>query len=159
LADDSWPTDALLHRSGYVVFATMLSPLVEEMGIQLREQLGARLRQIRVWRKLRVDDVEAQSGLTSQYIYVLERGDGNPTMQVLVGLALVYRVDVADFFAFPSRKMLRHRARDLVRFVPNSGLVELVKQMESLAGTTFEQIEQAHEQGGAPQKRSTPSRR
>lgn len=110
----------------------MLAPQFEQLGAEIRADLGARLKYLREWRELRVHDVAASTGITTVYIYSLERGDANPTVQVLAALATVYRVDVADMFVFPTHTSLRQRARDLVRLVANEALPALVANMEHL---------------------------
>jgi transcriptional regulator with XRE-family HTH domain len=105
-------------------------------------QLGPRLKQVREWCGRSVADVAVLTGMTTQHIYGLERGDHNAALESLVALARVYQVDVADFFAFPAQTKLRHRARDLIRRVPDSKLDELVEAMERVSGTSWADLEQ-----------------
>jgi transcriptional regulator with XRE-family HTH domain len=122
--------------------------------MNLLGQLGARLKQLRSELQLRAADVASLVDVTPQYLHALERGEYNPSMELLDHLSVAYQVDVADFFAFPARGKLRHQARELIRFTPNAKLSAVVAALETAAGTTYEEIEQH----SAPKLKATSSR-
>lgn len=62
------------------------------------ERLGARLRAIRVERRLSIETAAEKAGLDETSVGRLERGQTNVTFGVLVALAIVYRITVDDIF-------------------------------------------------------------
>jgi transcriptional regulator with XRE-family HTH domain len=108
----------------------------------LRDQLGARLKQLREEQRLRAGIVSTHLKITPQYLHAVERGEYNPSMDLLEGFALLYQVDVADLFTFPAKDRLRHQARELIRFTHNVRLHLLLEAMEETAGITYQKIEE-----------------
>lgn len=134
---------------------TMLAAVFEQLGEQLRIDLGARLKAVRERRSLRVQDVAGMTGLTTVYIYSVERGECNPTAQVLASFATVYQVDVADLFVFVSGNSLRQRARDLLCQLPNEAMAAVVAQLElALKGATSESTPHRPQTATRPGRRS-----
>jgi transcriptional regulator with XRE-family HTH domain len=133
-----------------------LARLATEESPLLGRQLAARLKQLRQLRRRRVADVAALAGLTTQYVYALERAEYNPGLDVLQALARVYQVDVADLFAFPTKNDFGHRARDLIVRAPSEALDRLVAEMEATVGMTWADVERAL--SSAPRKLRALSR-
>ena len=117
----------------------------------IKKALGARLKQLREEQSLKVEDVAQWVGIDRTHIYGLERGDSWPSVEVLVGLATVYRVDAADLFVFPEMHV-RHRFRELARVIPNARLASLIALAEEHLGTSLEEMT-------APQKPAESPRR
>ena len=117
----------------------------------IKKALGARLKQLRDEQNLRVEDVAQWVGIDRTHIYSLERGDSWPSVEVLISLATVYRVDPADVFVFPDMHV-RHRFRELARLIPNAKLASLIAMAEEHLGTTLEEMT-------TPQKLTPPSRK
>ena len=114
----------------------------------IKKALGARLKQLREEQSLRVEDVAQWVGIDRTHIYSLERGDSWPSVEVLISLATVYRVDPADLFVFPEMH-LRHRFRELARLIPNAKLASVVALTEEHLGITLEEM-------ATPQKPAAP---
>ena len=62
-----------------------------------REFVGERLREVRERKGLSQDAAGTAAGLSANFVGSLERGEKAPSLETLVALASVYRVDVADF--------------------------------------------------------------
>lgn len=59
--------------------------------------LGARLRDLRIRKNLSLQDVADKVGASKAHIWNLEKGTSdNPSMELLVGLANLFNVGVAD---------------------------------------------------------------
>lgn len=59
--------------------------------------LGARLRDLRVRKNLSLQDVADKVGASKAHIWNLEKGTSdNPSMELLVGLADLFKVGIAD---------------------------------------------------------------
>ncbi len=95
--------------------------------------LGARLKYLREEQELRAPQVAATLGIEVSHLYAVERGDSRPSLEVLIGLAMVYKIDVGDLFTFPETH-LRHDVRELVRLTPNAKLAELKAAMLEVLG-------------------------
>lgn len=65
--------------------------------------LGRRLREIRLKKGLRQQDVQDR-GISYKYYQRIEEGKVNPTLRSLEKLALALGVSVFDFFQSPTRK-------------------------------------------------------
>ncbi|HPQ44218.1 MAG TPA: helix-turn-helix transcriptional regulator [Syntrophales bacterium] len=70
------------------------------MGIEvLKRQLGLRLKELRLNRGLRQEDLE-KWGFSYRYYGKMERGLVNPTLDTLLKLCEIFEVTLSDLFAF-----------------------------------------------------------
>ena len=76
--------------------------------------LGSRLVQLREEQALEVADVAVMAPCSREHLYAIERGTSWPSVELLLALAKIYKVDEADFFVWPG-KGPRHDAREQVR--------------------------------------------
>jgi transcriptional regulator with XRE-family HTH domain len=90
----------------------------------IRKHLGTRLKQLREEQSLRVHDVCAMLAIGAPHLYNVERGIANPSLELLISLATIYRVDVTDLFVFPEVHR-RHAIREQIRHTPNAKLEEV----------------------------------
>ncbi len=97
--------------------------------MEFRERLGARMRALREEEHLRAEDVAVAVGCTPEHLWGIERGQHWPGLQLLLALAIVYRVEVSDFFTFPGSHP-RHTLRELLRNIPTAVLEELTRLVE-----------------------------
>ena len=74
--------------------------------ISIQKQVGARLRAIRVEKKLTQEALE-EKGISSRYYSRIERGTANPTLGTLEGICKKMGVQMEDLFQFPSSKRNR----------------------------------------------------
>ena len=65
----------------------------------LKKQLGYRLRELRLAKGWRQEDLE-NSGFSYRYYGKIERGLVNPTLETLVRLSDIFEVSLADLFRF-----------------------------------------------------------
>lgn len=99
----------------------------------IRLQLGTRLRALREEQALRAVDAASLIGVEVAHLYNIERGVAAPSLDLLIAFAMLYRVDVADLFAFPGMNA-RHDLRELVRLCPNGKLDEARASLAHIAG-------------------------
>jgi DNA-binding XRE family transcriptional regulator len=97
----------------------------------LKKLLGARIRQLREEQALTVAQVAESVGLQFSHMYAIERGDNAPSLEVMAALAALFKVDVADLFAFPSSHP-RHELRELLRGIPNAKLEDARAALEAV---------------------------
>lgn len=98
----------------------------------LRVRLGTRLKALREEAHLRAEDVAGAVQCTPDHLWAVERGAVWPGTQLLVALAVVYRVDVADIFTFPGSHP-RHTARERLRALPNAAMDEAIEALDQVA--------------------------
>lgn len=65
----------------------------------LRGRVGARLRQLRLARKLTQAQLAERAGLSDKFLGELERGRGNPTLTTLAALSEALGVRLVDLLA------------------------------------------------------------
>lgn len=124
----------------------MLASRLEKMSFaSVRKALGARLKQLREEQGLRVEQVAHSIGVDRTHIYGIERGDVWPSLEVMISLAVAYRVDPADLLVFPDQHV-RHKFRELARLVPNAKLAAVIALVEKHLGLSLEELTTA----GAP---------
>ncbi len=63
--------------------------------------LGARVKELRLERAIRVFELASTLGYNRSALYQLERGTYTPGIPLLVGLAQAFKVDELDFLVFP----------------------------------------------------------
>jgi transcriptional regulator with XRE-family HTH domain len=61
--------------------------------------VGEQIRQIRRWRGLTQSDLAEASGLSSNTLSLIERGQSSPTLSTLQKIAAALQIDINDFFA------------------------------------------------------------
>ena len=65
-----------------------------------REALGSNLRKTRESKKLTQSEVASQAGIHVNYYARIERGEENPSFDVLYAISKALKVKVADLFPF-----------------------------------------------------------
>lgn len=81
----------------------MLSIMVESSS-DLNEQLARRVRDLRATRRLSIEGLAHQSGVSRSMISLIERGESSPTAAVLERLAAGLGVPLASLFDTPARQ-------------------------------------------------------
>jgi transcriptional regulator with XRE-family HTH domain len=104
----------------------------------LKKLLGSRLKQLRQEQDLQVERVAEWVRVDRTHIYNVERGEKEPSIDLLSRLATAYHVDMVDLFTFPEEHV-RHRWRELARIIPNAKLASLVAMVEAELGESLEQ--------------------
>lgn len=66
---------------------------------KLQKQLGLRLKELRLAKGLKQEDLE-DYGFSYRHYGKLERGAVNPTLETLVRLSEIFKVSLPDLFAF-----------------------------------------------------------
>lgn len=103
----------------------------------VRKLLGARVKQLREEESFTVAQAAAALGIDASHLYGIERGDYAPSLETLVGLATLYKVDMTDMFVFPGTH-LRHDLRELMRSIPNAKLADVKAAVEQALGTRLD---------------------
>ena len=70
----------------------------------LREQVGARLKQLRQGRRLTQEQLAERAGLSYKFVGEVERGKGNPTLTTLAALSEALGVGLIDLLGLESEK-------------------------------------------------------
>jgi transcriptional regulator with XRE-family HTH domain len=71
---------------------------------KLKKQLGLRLKELRLERNLKQEQIEEKFGFSYRYLGRLERGAVNPTLETLLKLCKIYKVSMSDLFMFSDVK-------------------------------------------------------
>lgn len=103
----------------------------------LRGQLGARLRQLRLARRFTQEQLAERAGLSYKFIGEVERGRGNPTLTTLSALSDALGVGLIDLLGLDAeRPRLTPRQASQVRDALASleSLVELSAPPEKTRG-------------------------
>jgi len=79
----------------------------------LKRQLGYRLKELRLARNLKQEDLETW-GFSYRYYGKLERGLVNPTIETLSRLCQIFQVDLADLFLFLESREIASDDREAV---------------------------------------------
>ena len=97
-------------------------------------QVGAKLRALRLRKKMRLVELARHTGLSAAMLSKLERGVAFPTLPTLLRIALVFGVGLDHFFtAGATQKMLGIvRKQDRTRFGERLGGREVVWEFECL---------------------------
>lgn len=66
-----------------------------------REIVARNVRRLRVARDISAEVLAADAEIDRAYMSLIERGLGNPTVDMLEKLAAVLRVELAEFFVLP----------------------------------------------------------
>jgi transcriptional regulator with XRE-family HTH domain len=95
----------------------------------LKKLIGPRLKQLRLERDLSVVDICERTGLSRNWVYVLERGEHEPSLETVARFADVLGVDENDILTFPE-STIRHEVIDLTRHVSLDVLHEMKRMMK-----------------------------
>src|SRR5262245_44954010 len=118
--------------------------------------LGSRLIQLREEQALKVDDVAIMALCSREHLYAVERGTSWPSVEMLLALAKIYKVDEADFFVWPG-KGPRHDAREQVRLGSPKTLVALLSGLPAVAPMPIKERDRRRGPRKRPAKRAAPS--
>ena len=66
-------------------------------------RVGARLKQLRLARKLTQERLAEAAGLSYKFVGEIERGMANPTLSTLEALAVALQVNISDFLSDEGR--------------------------------------------------------
>ena len=105
-------------------------------GIVGIEELGRRIRKLRVERRMTLKQVEQASGLSATHLSEIERGRTSPTIGALVRIARALNKDASYFIEAEERPDVAHMTREQVRTVSSKtpGLtIESLTRMHSEA--------------------------
>jgi transcriptional regulator with XRE-family HTH domain len=91
--------------------------------------LGARIKELRLEQHKRAIEVAVGINVDPSHYYAIERGTAQPSLDAIIGLARMLKVDEADLFIWPGTGA-RADLHDIVRRVPNASLAELKQQLE-----------------------------
>src|SRR5262245_3559460 len=79
------------------------------------EELGRRIRKLRLERRMTLKQVEQASDLSATHLSEIERGRTSPTIGALVRIARALRKDASYFIEAEERAEAAHVTRELVR--------------------------------------------
>ena len=77
-------------------------PGITRAARNVRRDLGIRIRELRVGKKLSQEKAAEAIGVHAKHLQRLELGIGNATVTTLVAIAMAYGVHVQDLFDAPS---------------------------------------------------------
>ncbi len=87
------------------------------------EELGRRIRKLRLEHRLTLKQVEESSGLSATHLSEIERGRTSPTIGALVRIARALHKDASFFIETEEREDVSHQLREQPRrFSPASGV-------------------------------------
>jgi transcriptional regulator with XRE-family HTH domain len=95
----------------------------------VKKLIGPRIRQLRLERGLSVMDLCEATGLSRNWVYVLERGDHEPSLETVARLADVLGCDENDLLTFPD-SAIRHAVIDLTRHASLDVLQEMKRLLQ-----------------------------
>lgn len=88
----------------------------------LLDEFAARVRRLRAERGWSLADLAAATGMSRSYLSRVERGDRQPTLAVLVGLARAFGITVGELaYLEPTSRVLERRAEVDWAVVPATG--------------------------------------
>lgn len=64
----------------------------------IQRQLGMRVRYLRMQKKLSQEDLALEAGINKNYLSDLERGNRNPTVEVLNKIAQALEIPISTLF-------------------------------------------------------------
>ncbi len=107
--------------------------------------LGQRLRARRVGLNLTLAEVADRAGLSLPYVSNLERGRGNPTLEVMQALARALETTMTSLVGDqettePLAALLADAPRSLIPFSRTKQFAEAVSQLAEAQGTTTEEM-------------------
>jgi transcriptional regulator with XRE-family HTH domain len=100
------------------------------------KQLGARIKQLRKRMRLTQEELAEKCGIHYKFLGGIERGDQNPTIMVLAGIAAGLNVRLADLFdyeiATSTPQNLRKQLLDGIRRIGDPEVSILYRLFRSL---------------------------
>ncbi|ABW68514.1 helix-turn-helix domain-containing protein [Desulfosudis oleivorans] len=98
----------------------------------LKKRLGIRLKELRLAKNLKQEDIEKKHGFNYRYYGRLERGEINPSLETLNKLCEIFDVSLAALFQFlnPDDKLSTERESISVKvsqILNNAGAAKLKK--------------------------------
>jgi transcriptional regulator with XRE-family HTH domain len=104
--------------------------------METKQLLGARIKSLRRARERTQEEVAERVGLSVNYLSRIERGLENPTLDLLLGIAEMLKVEPVDLFTFeheePDPKRLRQFLARLVAEAKDHQLSHAVKVLRSV---------------------------
>jgi transcriptional regulator with XRE-family HTH domain len=100
-----------------------------------RKRLGARIKQLRQVRQETQERLAERIDINPKYLSSIERGEENPTLDLLIRVAKGLRVELYELFMFEaegSPDQLRQRLSGLLAEVPADELRQMVRVLEAL---------------------------
>ena len=98
------PKETLIGRVSYIndnsiLYSVILRPsTVLSLGMNIRRLVGTNLRRLRLQRHLSQETLAFEAEVARAYMSGIERGQENPSIEVLHRLALSLGVSVGEFF-------------------------------------------------------------
>lgn len=83
----------------------------------VRKAFGRQLRQIRKLRQLTQEELGEKAGISYKYVGEMERGEANPSLDILVRLAQVLDISPEGFFVFARPN--QPKKMDISSWTPN----------------------------------------
>ena len=102
------------------------------------EELGQRIRELRVERRLTLRQVEEASGLSAAHLSEIERGQASPTIGALERIARALGKDASYLIERPKRPEVSHQPRESGhRLTPSAGLTAETLTSGTPGGSLF----------------------
>jgi transcriptional regulator with XRE-family HTH domain len=100
-----------------------------------RKRLGARIKQLRQVRQETQERLAERIDINPKYLSSIERGEENPTLDLLIRVANGLRVELYELFMFDaegSPDQLRQKLTRLLADIPADELRHVVRVLEAL---------------------------
>jgi transcriptional regulator with XRE-family HTH domain len=100
-----------------------------------RKRLGARIKQLRQVRQETQERLAERIDINPKYLSSIERGEENPTLDLLIRLAKGLRVELYELLTFEaegSPDQLRQKLTGLLADIPADELRHMVRVFEAL---------------------------
>lgn len=81
-----------------------------------------------------VAQAAASLGISTNHLYGVERGDYAPSLETLIGLAMIYKVDLVELFIFPATSR-RHELYEAARRLPKAKVDEALAAFAGMLAT------------------------
>lgn len=94
-----------------------------------RKLLGARIRELRVERRLSQERLAEMMGANVTYVSSVERGKENPTLDFLLKVADALQADLVDLFAFAWLKMSERELRKTLRAMIDKADLDALREL------------------------------
>ncbi len=99
---------------------------------------GKRIKELRSARALTQEQLAEQLGITWHYVSMIERGKGNPTLEMIFTFAHALGVDPVELFSFPAPTWNRKRAQkditSMVEKADDKRLREIIRLLQAREG-------------------------
>ena len=87
-------------NDSWVLILTGAGDKAFSAGMDLKEMIGARIREIRTKRGFTQEALSEKMGVNPKYLSSIERGKENPTLNTLVRLSESLEVEIGEIFGF-----------------------------------------------------------